>query len=605
MNKEKKDDLLELIPQEQLSVEQQAFQQVNPNYNVPVYRFLREPRRIDDFDNKDYHHIALWRENGTMVCMDRTRALYLDKHVHFEVGVGSFSRCFTIYGKTDAAIAETATFFWSLKQSETSDTGLSVYSTKEDTDEIGSGKQCRFDFAALQPEQLASVLNSNPTRCFDLHTGNWGIEQSIVLANRPYPLKLNFSYSEKADDFDFVDRGTAFVDTLGKRQALFGSLCISAEIDDDKDDYNYENYVNTDKMPISRSNLHRLLELSDVFDKLTIRPFDNGTVLFPFSARVKSLEYQVDVKYINPRDFSSVDIVTKGLKLTILLDGSFNWNYPIAALNCIAKVGHFERLTISITDYECRMPEYDGSELMEFESTVPVAEALVGVIKGNPNLTYLDVSNTLPSLNWGPNLKGCFEAMEEHKSLRTFIVDAWDWANLSEDEYSDSESSEGNSDDDEKKTRCPHYSWLERLLSCNRSIIVLNSVGGRRYSNGSSISKLYEENFFYHGSANLLNEPPTLRLSLVATTLAESASERFRPCALVLLNHTDILCELVQNLNLDMLDAPQSVSEVDDLKDAVSVASTSSSCSQTGSSSKRRASTEPSRAAHKAARHDS
>jgi hypothetical protein len=50
--------------------------------------------------------------------------------------------------------------------------------------------KCKFDFATLQPEQLAQILDSNPTRALDFPTRKWTAEQSVVLASRPYPLNL-------------------------------------------------------------------------------------------------------------------------------------------------------------------------------------------------------------------------------------------------------------------------------------------------------------------------------------------------------------------------------------------------------------------------------
>lgn len=79
-------------------------------------------------------------------------------------------------------------------------------------------------------------------------------------------------------------------------------------------------------------------------------------------------------------------------------------------------------------------------------------------------------------------------------------------------------------------------------------------------TNRTSTSKLYLENFFLARIGKSVERTPALRLLLVATALAESASKRFRPTALVLLNHTDILCELAQNLGPEELDALQAVS---------------------------------------------
>lgn len=127
-----------------------------------------------------------------------------------------------IFGKTDASIAETATFFWSLKYSEESKVRLETcvygFSDKREFD---------FDFAALTAEQLGRILDANPKRHFTFQTGIWRAELSAVLATRSYPLKLTLTKSDaEGGGFVLEDNGTAFVDALEKRQSSFGSLSI-------------------------------------------------------------------------------------------------------------------------------------------------------------------------------------------------------------------------------------------------------------------------------------------------------------------------------------------------------------------------------------------
>ena len=175
MKRCKIDHLLERIPAEQMSIEQKSFKAAFANQVLPWYKLLREPTHFEDFDwDRDMYEdrsIAIWRDNETMICTDISYH-YLEKNVLCSVG-GDFRKYFMIYGKTDAAIAETATFFWSLKHSGDREPRLSIFAYNEDDEVIWRNKKFRFDCAILTAEQLARTLDANPTRCFDLNTGMW------------------------------------------------------------------------------------------------------------------------------------------------------------------------------------------------------------------------------------------------------------------------------------------------------------------------------------------------------------------------------------------------------------------------------------------------
>ncbi|GAX17691.1 hypothetical protein FisN_10Lu411 [Fistulifera solaris] len=147
--------------------------------------------------------------------------LYQERKLFFalyDVGKHKKKWQFAIYGTSDAAIAETATWFWSLPHFK---------GRKKAGLEIG---YCRFDgvpsfdFAALQPEQLARILDANPQRMITIDEGTWTVQQAVVLATRSYPLRLTFG--RKIGDFNFVDNGTAFVEALAKRKSLFGIYAL-------------------------------------------------------------------------------------------------------------------------------------------------------------------------------------------------------------------------------------------------------------------------------------------------------------------------------------------------------------------------------------------
>ncbi len=108
-------------------------------------------------------------------------------------------------------------------------------------------------------------------------------------------------------------------------------------------------------------------------------------------------------------------------------------------------MGHFERLDVT----------FDLLSGHEFRDKASVAKALIRTINANPNLTYLRVTSDCWDVTWGEYLPQIFNAIEEHKELRTFAL--WEYP----------------SDED------PTYSWLERLLSRNRNITILEHYGKR------------------------------------------------------------------------------------------------------------------------------
>jgi hypothetical protein len=152
-----KEDILELIPHDKVTPQQKAFA-VSRYQGVRLYRFRREPIRFNEIIWICYHDTALWRDNGTFIFVStaRTRALP-ERHLPFLIrNVGRRTILHgIIYGNNDAAIAETATFFWSLKLvSKVKLLNIGNDSVFPDDD--------KFDVAAMQPEQLVKVLKANP-----------------------------------------------------------------------------------------------------------------------------------------------------------------------------------------------------------------------------------------------------------------------------------------------------------------------------------------------------------------------------------------------------------------------------------------------------------
>ena len=510
--------LLECIPDKELSSEQRAFQRNRRASPFPMYRLLREPTRLDDFVRKtDNNGSCIWRENETIICIGLSAYMQYDERnvcceIIIENGDDEESRrTFAIYGKTDMAIAETATFFWSLTHLEETPDCLQIKMY-----ESNFGRN--FDFAKLKAAQLARILDANPNRCFDFHTGVFTKAQSVVLATRTYRLHLKLAaFPVRRAGLAFKDKGKAFVDALKKRTSSFGALGITG-------------------MSFSSANLERLLELEKIFEKLTVRLPEEDFVLPLFSAKVNALDYTIDMEYLEPEDFHSLDIVAKDLQLKIWIGGLRRWREILISFwDRVADLGHFERLSFSI----------HTSLGFTFATMVTVAESLVRAIRANPKLTCLNLSdNFLGSFNWTPHLQGILQAMEDRSSLRTFIVDIDKHRNLNL-------FGRRTAIIDFNTGGTFQYSWLERLLSRNRSITVLDG-SGNAISNGSSIDKLYLLNRLYHGSTKLAKEESTsLRPSLMATALLENATKNFQHTALLLSSHTDMLCEFMKDAKLE------------------------------------------------------
>ncbi len=181
--------------------------------------------------------------------------------------------------------------------------------------------------------------------------------------------------------------------------------------------------------------------------------------------------------------FYDINIVTRDLQIEVM----FDWEPPndkdyindwdkrlISLLNRMAKLGHFERLTITC----CR--SCDRRLTFVREKAEAIAEAFVAVIEGNKKLAYLDLSGftykrvpsrrcDLRTFSWSSQLEKLFKAMEEHEQLETFVLK------------------------DYPVTADPDYSWLKRLLWRNRNITVLDSLG-KRCTDGNIIDKLYSCN---------------------------------------------------------------------------------------------------------------
>ncbi|GAX17692.1 hypothetical protein FisN_10Lu412 [Fistulifera solaris] len=280
---------------------------------------------------------------------------------------------FTIFGTTDAAIAETATFFWSLKH-------------------IGRNQNAAG--------AAGSDLGCESQRVVSLQTGTWNTQQSVIVATRAHHLRLSSSYGY----FALKDGRTVFVDALATRQASFGSLAIECDAED---------------MPFCRDNLKRLLQL-DVLEKLAIRSVGEECALMPLSAKVHILDYNIQSKDVDSDDFDSLEIFAKDITLSVDDDNLIN--SLEAFLDRVAELGHLERL------YLCASSKWEDEEDMRYMNSVDlsrVADSLVDAIDANPQLTVLDISSLDRYIDLVSHTRDIYEAVERHSGLRTFAIHAW------------------------------------------------------------------------------------------------------------------------------------------------------------------------------------
>ncbi|GAX17688.1 hypothetical protein FisN_10Lh397 [Fistulifera solaris] len=504
-----KERLLELIPEDQLSLSQKELRENLLGYGeMEIFQYSREPNRLDEFEWRLWNmQTVIWRNNETFLCVfpcSYYRPQMKQRSLYFTIVLGNGYNLYgAICGKTDEAIAETATFFWSLQDDEE---GAALYVQDVFQHGLCAGEvRGNFDFAAFRPQQLIRILESNPTRQLQLRVGSWSLEQAKILATRTFPLNLEIIFGDHGDLGNRGNKdedGTEFFNSLEERRSSFGSLEIGGGF-----------YHDT---RMNRVNFERLTQLDWIIDKLRIYGLDSDSVLLPFSAKVNALSYGVIDSHIQPNDFEALTIVTNDLSIWFYSqeeDDLSDW--LIAFFDRVAQLGHFVRLGISIRSYE---------RVHDMESCV---QALTGAIKSNPNLRYLKMYGFDQRFQHAPHWESLYHAIGEHQQLRTITLD----------------------DNEYKKTCQDFYLALERLLSCNRNVTVIKR-DGKKFTNETSIDQLYALNNFFNGSLSLTEESVELRPVLFAVAL-EKASASFQYTGLLLSQHTDVLWELVDGTNLE------------------------------------------------------
>jgi hypothetical protein len=59
----------------------------------------------------------------------------------------------------------------------------------------------------------------------------------------------------------------------------------------------------------------------------------------------------------------------------------------------------------------------DSNQLPDASEVAPVAEALIRVVHGNPNLTHLALGKDHGNIDWTPHFKGCVQGV---RSAQTY-----------------------------------------------------------------------------------------------------------------------------------------------------------------------------------------
>jgi hypothetical protein len=208
--------LLEVISREEFSAQNGFKMGCEADYDVPMHRLLRQPEHLEEFDWETNRDKIICCDNHTVICVCDNTDSHFEEVRYAKFIMKKFSGHYlrgAIFGKTDAAIAETTTWFWSLPclgQVECLIVG--DYSSRD--------RRRHFDLANFSAEQVTQILGSNPTRCINFTASTLTTEQSVLLATRPYQVHLELN--RDTNDAGLSDEGTAFVDALENRQSSFG-----------------------------------------------------------------------------------------------------------------------------------------------------------------------------------------------------------------------------------------------------------------------------------------------------------------------------------------------------------------------------------------------
>lgn len=416
--------LLEGIPEDQLRPEQVAYWGVGRK--GPTYKFIREPNSLNELFTCS--KAAIWQDNRTFIYigtgMDIPDHAYIEKHLtlFFET-YPIMQMNITIIGKQDDAIAETAAFLWRLKHTNDEKGFITLLKIRNSD----SG----FNFSAVRPEQLALCFEPFCMRKVEFRDVTLNVEQSKVLANRPFPIYLTFSFGVQLEDY-----GIAFVDVILGRQSNFGTfeLDFSRSLSDDC--------------------FKRLLQQVKTIEKLKL---GDEMHQLPLTASVQDLACTIVFNSQSSIDFSSFSAKSLCL-IARSRDRGNPTDFLLSLFRRMTELGHCQALTL----YLFGVP--DGFTIPDH-----VAKELIRTITANRNLVLLRLNKGY--LNWSPFSTEIASAMELNGFFRRTIV--------------------------------------------------------------------------------LVKQPPSVRSALVGTSLVERAAYNFPRTFVLLANHVDTLCELIQGVEAD------------------------------------------------------
>lgn len=375
MSKKREQKLLEVISKDQLPLDQQdRWSDVDI-----VHKLLREPRDIHELKHcKDM--MAILHDSGTLIFVfpglwrnlglpRRDKSLIL---TFYEDGKNICTMTCAITGPSDDAIADTATFLWSLHHPENNkNSSLAIRNSGH-----GSG----FDFRAIRQEQLARMFEKNPTRHVEFSHLTISAEQSVILATMIHPVHLRFGCFSVIED-----NGDALTSALQNRQSPFGYLNFSAV------------NCNDDKIWLSDSNVQRILQIPFINELVLDGCFSDDLIPFIFSSPIETVRVDDCHGRISQRVAFSPGVLS--------LEMSWRSAYPSRSIfSDLSHLEHrdFAKLSVFISLYD-KACDADIKELIRFIAT----------------------KSNLRILRWGIPLKSAeilknlFTVAEHHKGLGT------------------------------------------------------------------------------------------------------------------------------------------------------------------------------------------
>lgn len=227
-------------------------------------------------------------------------------------------------------------------------------------------------------------------------------------------------------------------------------------------------------------------------------------------APAKSISFRVSGNEVFDTEVSSLTIAVSDLSVDVdvLIKG-----HPVQF------VTSFFRQVSNSNNNQLAKLRWNYQQLLEGPVTDPVARPFVEAVGANQNLKALELPNTV---HWAAHIEALFGVMENHRSMRIVKLDRY------------------------PVQADPQYAWLKRLLRRNWHIVVKDENDMLITDGGSVIRRQYLFNRFRNRSLILHQTQPLIRPFLIFETLIQRAENDFQRIAVLLAEHTDTLCEMLQ-----------------------------------------------------------